>query len=75
MYPEESIQAAIDAQVVKSMPVHWAGFALAMHHWKDPIERYLNAAISKEQDILTPKIGEAFNYISATSKNWWTELT
>ena len=42
MYPEETVQAAIDAGVKNAMPVHWGGFALAQHHWKDPVQRFVN---------------------------------
>ena len=32
MYQEEAVQASIDAGVKKALPVHWAGFPLALHH-------------------------------------------
>ncbi len=74
MYPEESIQAMIDAKVKKSMAVHWAGFALAMHHWKEPIERFVKTAKEKEQTILTPRIGELIVYKNDQSDEWWRSI-
>lgn len=70
MYPEESIQAALDAGVKKALPVHWGGFALAQHHWKDPIERFYKEAMDKKLEISTPNIGQLINYNSPTLP-WW----
>ena len=39
MMPEETVQASIDLQAKVLMPVHWAKFTLALHPWKEPIER------------------------------------
>jgi L-ascorbate metabolism protein UlaG (beta-lactamase superfamily) len=74
MYPEESIQAAIDAKCAAAMPVHWAGFALAMHDWKDPVERFKAEAIDKKLGILTPQIGESFDYKNYVSLDWWINM-
>ena len=54
MYPEESIQAALDAKVQVATPVHWGGFSLAIHSWKDPVKRFYNEATSKKVKICTP---------------------
>lgn len=74
MYPEEAVQAAIDAGVKKALPVHWGGFALAQHHWKDPIERFVEAAQSEHLSICTPKIGSVVSISSATDF-WWQDLS
>ncbi|MFT7233440.1 MAG: L-ascorbate metabolism protein UlaG (beta-lactamase superfamily) [Cyclobacteriaceae bacterium] len=74
MYPEESIQAAIDAGVKHVMAVHWAGFALAQHHWKDPIDRFVAAAYHNILPVLTPQIGQLFNYDDLDIHHWWTGL-
>ena len=73
MYPEESVQAAIDAKIATTVPVHWAGFALALHKWKEPIERFTHEANQKNINFNTPKIGEIFEVISFASKNSWWE--
>ncbi len=44
MFPEESAQAALDAGVKRIMAVHWAGFALAHHHWIEPTRRFTEEA-------------------------------
>ena len=71
MFPEESVQAAGDAGVKKAMAVHWAGFALAQHHWKDPIRRFLKAAQNQDLDIVNPEPGEIFQMDSDKENNWW----
>ena len=71
MYPEESIQAAIEAKVINCMPVHWAGFALALHTWKEPIERFSIEADKKGQKIITPKLGELMQVNSNARTYWW----
>jgi L-ascorbate metabolism protein UlaG (beta-lactamase superfamily) len=71
MFPEESIQASIDANVKKSMPVHWAGFPLSLHTWKEPIERFTKEANEKKVNYITPKIGEVFSIDSKSNEKWW----
>lgn len=74
MYPEESVQAAIDAGVKKSMAVHWAGFSLAQHSWKEPIERFTKACEQQQLDYISPLKGELVELSQAyQSRNWWEE--
>ena len=61
MYPEESIQAAIDANAKKVIPVHWGAFSLAQHSWTDPAERFVNEAKNKGMDYCLPALGEVFD--------------
>ncbi len=74
MYPEEAVQASIDAGVKVSIPVHWGGFPLALHTWQDPIERFTAEAKAKEQTISTPEIGKVVALGEEPSTDWWTEL-
>lgn len=75
MLPEESILAAIDAGVAKATPVHWGGFSLAMHSWKEPIERFVEEANEKDMTVYTPQIGEIVNMdLENVQSSWWTEI-
>lgn len=74
MYPEETVQAAIDARVNNTIPVHWGGFALALHKWKDPIERFIIEANKKEIIYSTPEIGALIEHGSEVNKLWWKSL-
>ena len=74
MYPEESIQAAIDSKSQLVMPVHWAGFALALHIWTDPADRFVAAAKTQGQEMISPAIGVLVeNYTTHVSNLWWKE--
>lgn len=55
--PEESVQAAIDANVKTAMPVHCMGFALATHPWQEPMEKFYAAATINKLKTIAPKIG------------------
>ncbi len=71
MFPEESVQAAQDAGAHRIMPVHWAGFPLAQHHWKDPIERFVKEAETKNVQHIHPQLGELVTHKSFEGKAWW----
>lgn len=76
MMPEETAQAGIDVQAKKIIPIHWAGFKLALHEWTDPINRVKNKAEALQLDVVTPKIGEEILVKDTinTSTNWWEHL-
>lgn len=73
MMPEETALAGIDVKAKKLMPIHWAGFKLALHSWTDPIERVSMKAKELNLPLVTPKIGEEI-IVKDTSKKyteWW----
>ncbi|MGB5321437.1 MBL fold metallo-hydrolase, partial [Lutimonas sp.] len=71
MYPEEAVQAAIDSMVKNAIPIHWGAFSLALHHWKEPIERFVLAAKQKQQCFLTPKPGAIIDLGVNETGSWW----
>ncbi len=71
MYPEEAIQAALDANVKMAVPVHWGAFSLALHHWKDPISRFVLEAKKKHQAYIAPKPGEVIDSGVKSNEAWW----
>ena len=76
MMPEETAQAGVDVQAKRIMPIHWAGFKLALHSWKDPIERVSVKAKELNLPLITPKIGEVVyvNDSTTTYTNWWENV-
>ncbi len=74
MFPEESVQAAKDAKVKLAVAVHWGAFALALHSWKDPIERFVKEAKMKNLSFGSPRIGEMFTINSIGDESWWAKL-
>lgn len=74
MMPEQSAQAFKDVRGKVLMPIHWGKFNLALHPWKEPVER-LHAALSVDQPIIAqPLVGQVF-YIDRDipTAKWWEE--
>ncbi len=75
MLPEQTAQAGVDLQAKKIMPIHWAGFKLALHSWTDPIERVTKKANELNIPLVAPRIGQTFtiNNIENSDSSWWNE--
>lgn len=74
MFPEQTVQAAIDLKAKVLMPVHWGKFSLAMHPWNEPVKRVVLAAAAKQFPLVTPKLGETVvldTYLP--TGRWWPE--
>ncbi len=70
--PEELISIGKDLQSKMLMPVHWAKFALALHSWDEPIQRFVKAAKAAGVAYTTPMIGEAVVLDhSYPATEWW----
>lgn len=73
-YPEELVMAAKHLKTKVVMPVHWAKFTLALHPWKEPIERMIAEAERQQLPYITPKIGEAIQIDKPhPTTKWWRE--
>lgn len=59
-----------------TLPVHSSKFALAMHDWNEPMEKFYETANKEHIPILTPKIGELvhLNKLDTVYAPWWREL-
>ncbi len=74
LFPNESIQAAMDGKAKKIMPFHWAGFNLSYQHtWTEPVEEFIKAAQKQNIDYSTPPLGKIFNIDSIELDKWWTK--
>lgn len=62
MDPESAIRAHGELGARTMLPVHWATFNLAYHAWVEPIERTLAAASKADADVITPRVGEVFEF-------------
>ncbi|GAA4213484.1 MBL fold metallo-hydrolase [Pedobacter jeongneungensis] len=72
MFPEDTVQAAIDLKAKVLMPVHWGKFSLAMHPWNEPVKRVVAAAGEKAFPLLTPKLGETVILNGHfPAEKWW----
>ena len=74
MTPEQAVQAAIDLKASALMPVHWGKFSLAMHGWKEPIERVRKKAAELNIPVLSPRIGEMIHIGSILKEDSWWDM-
>ena len=75
MYPEQSIQAAIDLNATTMIPIHNTKYILALHEWDDPLERVYHEGKRTGQHVSTPMIGESFVLGEPMKDNpWWREV-
>ena len=78
MFPEQSVQAVIDAHAKLALPVHWGKYDLAYHPWSEPAKRFIQAADTKGVSYVTPKIGQNFvvKTDGTTDKfdQWWERV-
>ena len=73
LFPDECIQAALDAKAKKIMPVHWGSFNLSDHNWKEPVEQFVLACKRNNIPYRTPLIGEIITPILQEENNHWWE--
>lgn len=75
MLPKEVVQACLDLNAKKLLPVHWGKYKLALHNWDEPIIEVVKSAQECDLDIITPKLGEAFTLKNELpNKQWWLNL-
>ena len=73
MFPKQTIQAGIDLEATKIVPIHWGAFKLAMHSWNEPAIEVFKEAKKRNVRIEIPKIGEAIALHSNNleTNTWW----
>jgi len=74
--PEEWGLETKDLQAKVTMPVHSSKFALAMHGWKEPMEKFYETAQKEHSKLITPKIGElvSLNKLDTIYSPWWRDV-
>ena len=73
MFPEQTVQAGLDAETSWLIPVHWGAFCICSHAWDDSIRRVTAAAESAGLPLATPEIGRTISFaqISECRDAWW----
>ena len=74
MFPEETVQAALDLKAKKIIPIHWGMFDLSLHKWNEPIKESYKIAKEKDIPIIIPKLGEIFFEGKKESENLWWDM-
>ena len=73
MFPEQTVQAGLDAGTDWLIPVHWGSFSICNHAWDDSIRRVTAAAEEARLPIATPRIGQTVSFpdIASFTERWW----
>ena len=75
MQPEETIQAFKDVRGQVLYSVHNSTFSLAMHGWRDPLDRLSALAAAQNIALATPEIGEVMTVGQPRANAlWWKNL-
>lgn len=71
--PGENLQAAVELQAKRVMPVHSGKFSLAQHDWDEPLNEMVQHNKQFRLPLVTPKIGEPVNLADSTQvfSEWW----
>lgn len=67
--PEQAAEAARALRAEVVVPIHWGTFTLAMHDWREPVERFLAAAPAPR--VLTPPPGGTIEPAGPAPEAWW----
>ena len=76
MFPEETVQAAMNLNAKFLFPVHNSKFILSTHDWNEPLEKITQLSKNKNFKLITPMIGEKVNLDNLPNqifKKWWRE--
>ena len=73
MFPEQTVQAGLNAEAAWLIPVHWGAFCICNHAWDDSIRRVTAAAEAAGLPIATPQIGQtvSFAQLADCHTPWW----
>ena len=73
MFPEQTVQAGLDAGASRLIPVHWGAFCICRHAWDDSIRRVTAAAESSGLPLATPGIGQTISFAQTAlcREAWW----
>jgi len=72
MGPDNAAKAHLALQGRLMMPIHWGTFNLALHPWKEPIERLIKNAAENNIGLFVPKPGEPTEVTGgAYNSKWW----
>ena len=72
MQPEETLQAHRDLRGKWLLPIHNGTFDLALHAWREPLERITALAEAQQQNISTPRFGEQVDIAQPQAAYaWW----
>jgi L-ascorbate metabolism protein UlaG (beta-lactamase superfamily) len=74
--PEKALVATRDLKAQVLLPIHWAGFNLAVHRWDEPIATLVEGAAAAGVRLLVPKMGQLVQPSDAAEPApWWRDAS
>lgn len=74
MFAHDSVQASLDLNAKRMVPMHWGVFSLGRNPWYTSIETAVATAQDKGVAIDVPKMGEKYTD-GFTGDVWWTDTS
>lgn len=76
LMPNEILKAAKELNTKRLFPVHSSKFALANHHWKEPLAQIKENNKKENLNIITPMIGQKVDLNDSNQKfeEWWKAI-
>lgn len=72
MFAHQSVQASLDLNAKKMVPIHWGVFSLGRNPWYESIDNAVKSANEHNLAIDIPKMGE--KYQDGFENNaWWQD--
>ena len=76
MFPDQTVQAAIDLNASSLLPIHNTKFVLALHGWDEPLEDVTAEGQKQNQNVTTPMIGQTFLLGEEMPEDtWWRNVS
>lgn len=72
MGPANALKAHLALKGKVMMPIHWGTFNLALHHWREPVDKILQYAQENNVTLFLPKPGQPTEVTTQpVISNWW----
>tara|TARA_B100000767_G_C19758111_1_gene533923 strand:+ start:764 stop:2260 length:1497 start_codon:yes stop_codon:yes gene_type:complete len=76
MFPNQTVQAAIDLNAATLLPIHNTKFVLALHGWDEPLEDVTSESQRRNVSVTTPMIGQSFVLGEGMPNTpWWRNVS
>ena len=72
MFAHQSVQATLDLNAKKMVPMHWGVFSLGRNPWYESIDNAVKSAKEYNLPIDVPKMGEKYAD-GFVNDNWWED--
>ncbi len=70
--PKLAVQAHQDLRGEVLLPIHWGAYDLAMHPWREPVEKVIEAAKQNNVNLCLPKPGQLLSEDRfVLNSRWW----